>query len=517
MPKFPFTVLKPRSGPLTLFALSALAASAAAEPPQVKLEPLHIGVFTEYGKIVEGSKVEAYGSDEIITDQNMSRTCAWLTEEAQVGERLSINAGISGLFWYSLPVTEGLPHTRLLKFATGLPVAEAAYSFGNTENPYLKLHMGFFGYKYNPDATNLGEYLFRSGTYPGYLWTGGWVLVNNARYDANGIRAAFNLLDNHLKVDANIFIERDIEPNFDLSPSVVANYDVGIFELGAGAVFSHFIPSSSKNVTPKVRGNAFYHDAARNQDLPLPQSEFTKPGFAYFGPGDPRNDTLVVEATDPKAGQLLPETDPRYKDSPKYVTPTENGVPNSQLDYYTFKGVKVMGRASVDPLKLLGSDMFEPGAGKLYAEVALLGVKDYPFYYDKKSERMPVMFGFNIPTFKILDQLTVEVEHYKSAFANSIKTEFNVVYPIWDLPTDAKRNINTPDPAAFLDSNMAVKGREWYWSVYARRTLTPGLSLYGQVAHDHTRALNYFANPTYQPFIQDDKDWYWAIRLEAGI
>jgi hypothetical protein len=201
----------------------------------------------------------------------------------------------------------------------------------------------------------------------------------------------------------------------------------------------------------------------------------------------------------------------------QYYTAEESGVPNSQLKYYTFQGVKLMGRVAIDPLKALGSDMLEPGAGRLYGEVAVLGVKDYPFYYDKIAERMPVMFGFNIPTFKILDQLSVEVEHYKSSFANSIKTEFNFVYPIWDLPIDAKRGITTPDPGAFLDSSMQVKGREWYWSVYAKRTIVPGLAIYGQVAHDHTRVMNYFANPSYQPYIQADKDWYWAIRLESAI
>lgn len=29
--------------------------------------------------------------------------------------------------------------------------------------------MGYFPYKFNPDATNLGEFLFRTGTYPLYL------------------------------------------------------------------------------------------------------------------------------------------------------------------------------------------------------------------------------------------------------------------------------------------------------------------------------------------------------------
>lgn len=504
-----------RSLARTAVSLAVLAAglARAEEGPQVKLQPIHIGAFTEYGKMVEGSQIEAYGSLGVIKDQPISTTCAWLMQEAQVGDRLTVDAGISGLFWYSFPISDGLPHTRLIKFATGVPVAAATYDFGSTDNPFLKLRMGLFGYKYNPDAVNLGEYLFRSGTYPGYLWTGGWTLLNAARYNANGIQGAFDFLDHKLKLDVNFLIERDIEPNFDISPSVVASYNVGgILELGGGAVFSHYIPANTDKVTPKARENAWYHDPVRNMDLPLPQVEQGKPGLEA-------GDTLIVAATDPRADKPLDKNDPRYVDGKitQYYTAAESGVPNSQLHYYTFKGIKVMGRASLDLLKNLHMDMLEPGAGKIYAEAAVLGVQNQPFYYNKVSERMPVMFGINIPTFKILDQLTVEVEHYKSPFANSIKTEFNYVYPIWDLPIDAKRGITTPDPGAFLDSNMQVKGREWYWSVYARRNIVPGLSIYGQVAHDHTRVMNYFANPSYQPFIQAPKDWYWAFRLESAI
>jgi hypothetical protein len=481
---------------------------------KINYQPIKLGTFTEYGKIQKGSRVEAYGSDEVITKQNMSRVAAWIEQDVLVNDRLLISAGISGLFWYSLPETQGLPHTRLLKFATGLQAASALYSFGEVEHPYLKLHMGMFPYKYNSDANNLGEYLYRSGTYPGYLWTGGWTLLKTAAYSANGISGGFSFLDDHLKVDVNMFIERDIEPNFDISPSLVTTYSNGPFEIGGGAVFSHLIPANSDKVTPEARENAYYTDPVRKQNLPLPQDEWTKPGNPYYGVGDSRNSPLIVDATNPL---YHTNVDPANPDSPRYISLDENGVPKNQLKYYTFQGVKVMGRVSIDPLKYYQLESVEEGAGKIYAEVSLLGVKDYPFYYEKKSERMPVMFGVNIPTFKILDRLSFEVEHYKSPFANSIKTEFGKVYPIWDLPIDAKRDINKPDPGKFLDSSMQVKGREWFWSVYAEKKIVSGFSVLGQLAHDHTRAMNYMANATYQPFIQDNKDWYWAIRVEFSI
>jgi hypothetical protein len=525
MPKFLLTEwrARARSFPGGLWAgllLACIPAGSFAEENPIKFRPVQLGTFTEYGKVVEGSHFEAYGSDGDISNTNISRVAAWLTQNVKVHERLEISAGISGLFWYSLPENEGLPHTRTVKFATGISGASGTYTFGDLDNPHAKLQMGYFPYKVNPDARNLGEYLFRSGTYPGYLWTGGWTILNTAYYGANGINGAFSFLDGKLKIDANIFMERDIEPNLDLSPSIVVGYNQnGWFDVGGGAVFSHFIPSNSKKVTPKVRDNAYYYDAARKRYMPLPQNEFTKPGLVYYQPGDSRNDTMVVDTTDPRYGTTLSATDPRFKEGEqnKYISAAENGIPGNQLDYYTYKGIKLMARASVNPFMFLEPGILEEGAGKLYAEVALLGVEDYPFYYEKKIERMPVMFGFNIPTARFLDKLTIEGEYYHNRFSNSIKTSFNSVNPVWDLPTDAKRRITNPDPGQFLDSAMQAKRQDWFWSVYAKKTIVPGFALHGQAARDHSRALNYFGNPGYQPFTQTYKDWYWALRLEFAI
>ena len=42
--------------------------------------------------------------------------------------------------------------------------------------------------------------------------------------------------------------------------------------------------------------------------------------------------------------------------------------------------------------------------------MALIGVKNYPGWYSERpEERMPIMAGFNFPTFKILDVLSIEV------------------------------------------------------------------------------------------------------------
>ncbi len=44
--------------------------------------------------------------------------------------------------------------------------AEISHSFGDVEKPWLKIGGGVFPFKYNPDVRDLGEYLFRTGSYP---------------------------------------------------------------------------------------------------------------------------------------------------------------------------------------------------------------------------------------------------------------------------------------------------------------------------------------------------------------
>ncbi len=56
---------------------------------------------------------------------------------------------------------------------------------------------------------------------------------------------------------------------------------------------------------------------------------------------------------------------------------------------------------------------------KLYAEGAILGCENYPGWYNNIYDRMPIMFGFNFPTFKLLDVLAIEAEYFPSPYKNS--------------------------------------------------------------------------------------------------
>jgi hypothetical protein len=152
------------------------------------------------------------------------------------------------------------------------------------------------------------------------------------------------------------------------------------------------------------------------------------------------------------------------------------------------------------------------------------------------------MFGINIPTFKLLDVLGVELEYRKSPFPNSIRNVFNSLYPVpvedaargdysyYDL--DSPRYTDTThaafqwlpgdathsDPLGFQRKMAAeFKKDDWKWSLYARKTVTPGLTVHAQAASDHLRQIDPSVRPMFFPTTQRLSDWYYILRLEMGI
>src|SRR5690606_22629396 len=122
------------------------------------------------------------------------------------------------------------------------------YRFAD-ENPMFTLQVGYFPYKYNPDAANLGEYLLRSGAYPGYVSTGGWNLLGNG-YMMRGARVNMALWGGRSRTEFLLPMEQDLPgTNGDLSPALITTVaPVKGFEFGAGASCHHCLsvkPSST--------------------------------------------------------------------------------------------------------------------------------------------------------------------------------------------------------------------------------------------------------------------------------
>lgn len=428
---------------------------AALSPVRAELvrEANHVGTNIDLGQIVSGDIYAGPVREGRVENQTITRTGVYLTEAGTYNERLAIKLTIGGLFWWPIPETNQF-QTRLIKFGPGVGQAQGVYSFGeDLENPAAKLQFGLFPHKYS-EAVNLGEYLYRSGTYPGTLVSGGWSYINAASYLAQGLRLTVPTLGGSLTHDFTLYMERDLQPAHDLSPSYTATFKPGkFFEISSGVVWSHAISLNSDRLAPERDENAYN----------------TVTGKPITG----AIDSITMNTT--------PE----------------------QKAYYTFKGFKFMARASV-------------GAGdfRLYSELALLGIENQPYFYENRTERMPIMLGLNLPTFGLLDRLTGEIEYRKARFANSNYSPLQIQSPI---PVDPAKSYNLDESGAPINGGLYPVETDWKWTIYAKRKFTDGVSVVGQVASDHLRHFEFTAMPAAVSATPDPNDWYYVLRLEIGI
>jgi hypothetical protein len=210
---------------------------------------------------------------------------------------------------------------------------------------------------------------------------------------------------------------------------------------------------------------------------------------------------------------------------------------NGDTATYTFAGTKIMGRLSIDPKALFKSDLFGKEDLKIYAEAAILGLKNYPACvnadsmtgayendiwfanvngdtfniatrYDDIMKRIPIMFGINFPTFKLLDVFSFEAEWYGSVYANDMTQYIRDGYPLPICPR------NSPwQSYGYEDSTKD----NWKWSIYAKKTLANHFFIVAQIASDHLR-WDYSADYGKQSGLLTEaltqpRHNYWIIKL----
>ncbi len=439
---------------VSAFGIGCILAFAAQAEVKVDRAPLQIATNIELGQIENGyNGLKAY----TYHGQVIQRFGVSLNQVATINDRFTVKVGVGGMFFYVSPEEKSLSSSRTTQFGPGVGQAQGIYKLGELDRPWT-FQFGLFPYKYNSDAKNLGEYLLRSGTYPGYLITGGWNIINSASYVASGLRINKSLWDGKIEFDGNFFLERDLEPLYDLSPSFLINFKPApFFEFGAGVKFSHFIPAHYAKDTPSDLDNQI------------------------------RNGRLLNGQTDSVIA---------LEDSLKLP-----------ISYYTFAGTNLDGHVSLNFGSLFENELIGKNDLKLYAEVALLGVENYPYFYEKRIARMPIMAGLNLPTFKTLDLLSIEMEYRRWDFANDIFQAYDSALPIWLSGDEAKKwNKN------------GIKSRNYKWSIYAKKKITDGISLFAQAASDHMRTLRQGDfTPERDEITRTPSQWYYLLRLEMGI
>jgi len=397
-------------------ALCFQAAYAAAPDTSTKVE------LSGYAFYQEGQIEKADVGYKDYAKELDQRYGFMLGMNAKVLDRLSIIAAAQVYMWSTAGGEEG-GNTSVQTIVVPKE-GEGIYTFGDdpaSQNPWLQIALGYFPFKYDPEATNFGEYLLnpRTGTYPQYIITD----FDNDESTVLGLRIS-STLSGSFRQDLLLTSEMNLQipPYGDFSLAYLLGYKVGkLLDVGGGILFNRLLP-----IVPALT---------------------TVPTDVVFG---------------------------------------NNGLPmveNGDTLRYTKQGVKLMLRASIDAKDFLPSEvasLFGPEDGKLYAESAILGVKDYGVDYNNVWQRNPRMIGFNFPAFRVLDVLSLELEYFNPP----------------PLYTDDLQNISgSAEPNLSLNG---VKNEPLDWSIFAKKTVVKGMSIRGLIGKDHYLGyqIDYMGNPT---------------------
>ena len=353
-------------------------------------------------------------------------------------------------------------------FSIYLHEAQGIFKFINKELLSMDMAIGYFPYKYNPEVRDLGEYLFRSGTYPVYL-------INNFDLPSarlSGLRYTLKYGSDAfgIKFDQLVLTEQQLRPFHDITLASILDVNVfkNILNLGAGISFAHLFSVDDSITTPRK----------------------------------------------------IPET--MYLD-------------NGDTAFYTFKGTKLMLRSTIDPFGALRhnegflGDFLGSYGGKIYGELAMIGIKNYPnsiinndtansynpYGYDKLNEKMPMMFGFTFPCWKILDVLAFEFEYFNCPYQNDYVKVQQFGYPIPASKPDTS-DLYNPD---------TYKNDNWKWAIFMKKDISKHFGMILQLCRDHQRwewsgfqSLSYdYEEALVKPRDWDKKkmgEWAWHFKTE---
>lgn len=388
------------------------------------------------------------------------------TTNVDAGIKALFHIGKNGKVRFNLGVTTAYPvsfTTRAnaeplrRKFSPYLIDGAIEYNFKLTEKQSLFTEFGFLPVKYNPQAMNLGEYLYRSGTYPAIV-NSGFELADKEKL--TGLHAAYKLIffsQGWLKTDFYFTTEMRDYPINDFSLSHILTISpFPLIEIGGGFSHAHLITLNEKLTSPGTDTTLFRRGIPANAM------------YCY-------RDSIVKG------------------DSVTYI-----------YKPYTFKGTKVMGRFTIDFKSLLNFSFFGKEDLKLYCEGAVLGWKNYPIWYEHQYQRSPFMFGFNFPAFKILDVLAFEGEYYPNPYLNS---QQNIYISRSPVPYTGDKVSSYADWKSKTDD-------DWRWSVYASKKLFNHIRISGQIASDHLMRSTYMPQTmNYNEIMTRTRDWYWMTRI----
>jgi hypothetical protein len=447
----------------TGYVVAFSAVTLFADDAERKPAPLHAQASWEFGEIEQ-----AYLNDETknVDRELINHATVWTLQEFAVSENAKAFIGIGGAYFFVYPRNLGSnPYSHSKRSGLGISDAHGEFTFfpGEGEDYGLLLKAGVFPFKYNEDAKNLGEYMFRTWTYPTIITTGGLEFINSAGAQVTGFDISTSIKG--LKNDLLLSVQTDHAPISSLSLTDIVGYNIGgVLSIKAGFMLDNFYNPDTSVLAPKLNENQYY--------------------------------TLST-------GQKIAQRE--YKDLISQGKLTDTVITDTA--YYSFSGQKAMLNVSFNLSKLLSVSWLAENDLKFYFEAILLGLKNYPTFYDKQSDRMAYAFGVNVPTFRVLDMLAIEMEYCSNPYENSTRGPYGdgIALPHLDNVSDKFPNVPKID-----QDNLK-------WTIYAKKKVYDGFSIYAQAASDHIKMLDVYSSPNFYDFLVKKNQWYWAFKLAYSI
>jgi hypothetical protein len=394
----------------------------------------------EFGQVVKGkNNKQDYSPSGELNGQWLQLMRTGFAVRAELTPRLWLNMNVQIKMWHGFPVLYNNVSSKQIYFNAFLPEANGTYRFGDIQSPFLTFGLGFFLFKYNEDARDLGEYLFRSTPFPPLIATE----FDFCYAQPMGIRLNSLLLGGALKQDLFFTTNVNEIPIYDFSLAYLCSYTFSHFiEMGGGIRACSILPMDDKLTTPHDPNNLAQVDAATHDST-----------------------------------------------------------------FYSYAGTIVMGRLAIDFKRILKTQRLGPEELRLYGEAAILGLEKRPLLYGDFNKKIPAMIGFQFPTFRLIDVLSVEVEWFGSRYPNNYHN-----YELNGLPIpDAVRMRNGVNT---IDSTLLVNG-PWRWCVYVKKSFGRHFSIVGQCARDHM-VLSTIPpeNQDFEETLRRPGDWAYMVKCK---
>ena len=522
---------------INLFVFSVFA--------ELKVEtiPLQFGGSHEIGHLQEGLFQESGGKFYTAENQRIHHLSAYFLQQYIIENDWLASVGLGGAWQYRFPQIEGAnPVARVSKYRNfyfGPAKVSLQYSKSNHQ-----VELGVFSYKYNPQAYNLGEYLFRSNPYPTVLFTGGYNLIDNTAVSFKGIRYSYNV--DNFNLDIILGQHSPYYPLHNLSLAAVTDIHLldSFINVGFGINFYKFLDlrhSIPKDQAESVKNayfkrNESYFVADKNyylNNLNFYTEKFNSLSISDSGSAEWQRIGRLADQFQAIALAFtgISDTSSVFSNNVRiqsldsgsnWVSLIASG--DIELEYYEqnnftvaglgfdFNKTILMSRLTLDFKRYINIAFFKPQDLKLYSEVSLLGVRNFPIHYSDPINRLPIMFGFNIPT-GFFDVFAVQFEYLKNPYLNNI---YNLAALNYSIPYYSNDSLISDND--FLD--LGTKDN-WKWSVYINKSLGEFMNFKLQVAKDHLFVpdRSFFFGPqlgTNDLTVTEDQ-WHWEVKLTFNL